>query len=321
MSFFQSPIYYELMNGVPGVEPFIHKEIKPDGSIAGQYTGTFIQSGSSLTKRFTSRILLIDEPLVFTEDIVKTSNALFHQLIDIDKQFKPCIYTEIRFIRHNPIHFDFSKIPHCEYTPYLNIVVDTSKTEEVLFNNLSESKRRQVKMSLKAGAVIKCATNEDEVKTFYNILLNLYRKKVRKPLYPLEFFIRFFNKKEAGVILLAYHNDKIIGGMLCPIFENKEMYEWYIAGLDVEQQKKKIYPSVLLTYEALRFASANNIQKFNFMGAGKPDVPYGVRNFKSKFGGELVETPRYVIAHKPLFYAIGKFVMTLGVGTYLNRDP
>ena len=70
-----------------------------------------------------------------------------------------------------------------------------------------------------------------------------------------------------------------------------------------------------------RQTSVQHIKKFNFMGAGKPDVPYGVRNFKSKFGGELVETPRYVIAHKPLFYAIGKFVMTLGVGTYLNRDP
>ncbi len=320
MSFFQSQIYYDLLNGVPGVKPFIFRELEADGSIAGQFIGAFIQSGNKLTKRFTSRILLIDEPHVFTHEVEKISDDLYKQLLDINKQFKDCIYTEIRFLQHRPLFFNFSQIPHCEYNPYLNIVVDTTQDEEQLFRNLSESKRRQVKLSLKEGAYIKCATNESEIRTFYNILLNLYRKKVRKPIYPLEFFLRFFNRKDAGVILLAYHNDKIIGGMLCPIFEDQEMYEWYIAGLDVELQKKKVYPSVLLTYEALRYASAHNIKKFNFMGAGKPDVPYGVRNFKSKFGGELVETPRYVIAHKPFLYAVGKFVMTLGVGTYLNSE-
>jgi FemAB family len=172
MSFFQSQIYYDLLNGVPGVKPFIYKEMEADGTTAGQFIGAFIQSGNKLTKRFTSRILLIDEPTVFSHDVEKVSDDLYRQLLDIDKQFKNCIYTEIRFLQHHPLFFSFSQIPHCEYNPYLNIVVDTTKTEEQLFQNISESKRRQVKMSLKAGATIKCATTEEEVKTFYNILLN-----------------------------------------------------------------------------------------------------------------------------------------------------
>ena len=320
MSFFQSQIYYELLQGVPGVEPFIYKEMEADGSTAGQFIGAFIQSGNRLTKRFTSRILLIDEPRVLTPDTEKVSDDLYRQLMDIHKQFKDCIYTEIRFLQHNPTFFDFSQIPHCEYYSYLNIIVDTSKTEDILFQNLSESKRRQVRMSQHAGATIRLAANETEVKAFYNILLNLYRKKVRKPLYPLEFFLRFFHRKDAGVILLAFLNDDIIGGMLCPVFEHHEMYEWYIAGLDLEFQKTKIYPSVLLTWEALKYASFHGIRKFNFMGAGKPDFPYGVRNFKLTFGGELVETPRYIIAHKPILYSAGKFLMNLGLGTYLNSE-
>jgi serine/alanine adding enzyme len=320
MSFFQSQIYYELMDGVPGVEPFIHKEIGADGSIAGQYMGAFIQSGNKYTRRYTSRILFIDEPTVFSHDSEKIFNMLYSKISDITKQYKPCIYTEIRFIQHNPVHFDFSRISHCEYNPYLNIVVNTSINEDQLFQNLSESKRRQVKMSYKAGAFVKRASNENEVKSFYNILLNLYRTKVRKPLYPLDFFMRFFNKEEAGILLLAYYNNKVIGGMLCPISGKKEMYEWYIAGLDLELQKKMIYPSVLLTWEALKFASLNNIQNFNFMGAGKPDSSYGVRDFKLTFGGELFETPRYIFPQKPLLYTAGKFVMKLGIGTYLTSD-
>jgi serine/alanine adding enzyme len=320
MSFFQSPVYFELMEGVPGVKPFVQTAREPDGVINGQYMGVYLQTGNVLTKRLTARILLIDEPLVQSKEIENTTALLYEGLTNIDKKFKACIYTEIRFLKHKPIHFDFSRIPHCQYSPYLNIIVDTTRTEQQLFNQLSESKRRQVRISRSNGAIVRCAENEEEVKTFYSILHNLYRTKVKKPLYPLEFFLRFFNRKEAGVILLAIYNDKIIGGMLCPIFENKEMYEWYIAGMDSEQQKNKIYPSVLLTWEALCYATSHKINRFNFMGAGKPGVSYGVRNFKSKFGGELVETPRYVIAHKPLMYTTGKFFMNLGLGTFLTNE-
>ena len=48
------------------------------------------------------------------------------------------------------------------------------------------------------------------------------------------------------------------------------------------------------------------------MGAGAPgDGGYGVREFKAKFGGELVEYGRFkYICNKPL-YAIGKLGVKL----------
>ena len=42
------------------------------------------------------------------------------------------------------------------------------------------------------------------------------------------------------------------------------------------------------------------------MGAGKPNEPYGVRDFKAEFGGKMVEYGRYVQLCKPMLYAIGK---------------
>ena len=43
------------------------------------------------------------------------------------------------------------------------------------------------------------------------------------------------------------------------------------------------------------------------MGAGVPDKPYGVRDFKMEFGGEVVEYGRYLHIRKPLLYKIGKW--------------
>jgi len=42
------------------------------------------------------------------------------------------------------------------------------------------------------------------------------------------------------------------------------------------------------------------------MGAGKPDEGYGVRDFKAKFGGELVEHGRFIHINQPVLYTIGK---------------
>lgn len=42
------------------------------------------------------------------------------------------------------------------------------------------------------------------------------------------------------------------------------------------------------------------------MGAGKPDEGYGVRDFKKKFGGMLVEDGRYLAVLNPVLYNVGK---------------
>jgi lipid II:glycine glycyltransferase (peptidoglycan interpeptide bridge formation enzyme) len=47
------------------------------------------------------------------------------------------------------------------------------------------------------------------------------------------------------------------------------------------------------------------------MGAGKPEETYGVRDFKARFGGELVEHGRYLCVRKPLLYWLGKMGVKL----------
>ena len=42
------------------------------------------------------------------------------------------------------------------------------------------------------------------------------------------------------------------------------------------------------------------------MGAGKPGDSYGVRDFKARFGGQLVEHGRYDYVLSPMLYNVGK---------------
>jgi len=173
----------------------------------------------------------------------------------------------------------------------------------VMNKNMSASKLRQIKKSIKSGAEIVIADSEKQIEDFYMILKDLYTVKVKTPLFPKEYFMVFF-KQKIGIYLLVQYQEEIIAGIMCPILENKVIYEMFVAGKD--RVHKDIYPSILATYAAMKYASEHNIKRFDFMGAGKPDEAYGVREFKAKFGGELVEHGRFLCVLHPLLYQIGK---------------
>ena len=114
-----------------------------------------------------------------------------------------------------------------------------------------------------------------------------------------------FYREGVGKYLLVKHQGNVIGGMMCPILDGKAIYEWYVCGMDEKYREQ--YPSVMATYAAIEYAKRNNLPLFDFMGAGEPDIPYGVRDFKMEFGGELVEHGRFLCIRKPILYEIGKF--------------
>ena len=173
---------------------------------------------------------------------------------------------------------------------------------------MESSRRRFVKSSLQQGAVIVANPTKEDVKGFYTVLQDLYRKRIKKPLFPLSFFLKLLDTTFSKYILVEYQQE-IIGGMLC-VFDEDSVYEWFVCGKD--GCFPKIYPSTLATWAAIRFAAEHGFKRFDMMGAGAPgDGGYGVREFKAKFGGELVEYGRFVyVCSKPL-YNIGKAAVSI----------
>ena len=179
------------------------------------------------------------------------------------------------------------------YYDHLNLIKKISNQDKI-WNELGENRRRQIIKATKNATEVRTAENEQQIKSFYFILKELYQKKVKKVLPPLDFFLDFFTlcqKKGKGIILLAFQEDRVIGGMVCPIQDRNIMYEWYVCGLDKEYPLN--HPSVMVTWHALLYACEHGIQIFDFMGLGKPGIPYGVRDFKLRFGGKVVNYGRY----------------------------
>jgi lipid II:glycine glycyltransferase (peptidoglycan interpeptide bridge formation enzyme) len=142
----------------------------------------------------------------------------------------------------------------------------------------------------------------------YEILKKNYKERVKLPLPPIDFFLKYFHT-QAIKIFAVIHNEKIIGGAFCPVLENKKLFTFYYCG--IREYHKKIFPTHLAILASLEYCIVHQIPHFNFMGAGKPEVDYGVRNYKLEFGGELVEYGRFLKINNHFLYNLGKLGLKL----------
>ncbi len=298
-SFFQTREAYRFFNKIDGLEPFVFA-LEHNGKLQGLISGVIQREAGKIKSVLTRRAIVYGGPLLSADICSEHLVVFLKQVVKLLKG--KAIYIEIRNLHRYEKYKEQFKEAGFVYKKHLNFKVNCSNGDELL-KRMSKSKRRQIRKGLKGGAEIVEATKSEEVVRFYEILNNLYKEKVKTPLFNKDFFIRFF-ELDLGKYLLVKYKDQIIGGIMSPVYNNKIIYEWFVCGLD--QKYKNLYPSILATWAAMDFANKNNIKTFDFMGAGSPDKDYGVREFKSKFGGELVEEGRYIDILNPFLYKIGE---------------
>lgn len=299
-SFFQTRECYDLYAANPEfMQPFC-VAVENDRKLKGVIIG-YIQRDGGRIKQFFSRRAIINGGPLLANDISTEALSLLLNVTKKQLQGK-AIYVECRnFEDYSPYKESF-KACSFEYIPHLNFHINTS-SEEVVNQNLGKSRKRDIRTSFRDGAEIVEQATIEEVRDFYAILHNLYVKKVKTPLYPFSFFKTLYHQDYSKFLLVRY-NGKIVGGTVCVCLAGYAVYEMFACGEDGVQ--KNIYPSTVATYAGIRYAAQHGYQLFDMMGAGKPDEDYGVRDFKAKFGGRLVEHGRFLCVLNPFLFEIGK---------------
>jgi len=302
-SFFQTPECYAFYKSLSFLKPFLYS-VSENDKLVGVMCGYMIADGNIL-KQYFSRRAIIPGGLLLDENI--SSDALQKLLQEASKELnRKAIYIEIRNYNNYGTYKTIIESTGFNYLAHMNIHVPISNLETTL-GGMNDSKRRQLKTAQRAGVIWTETTNPNDIQAFYDCLSHLYKTKVKTALFPLEFFQKLVGLKN-GKLLVVKQNEKLIGGMACVLLPNNALYEWFVCG--EETAEKAYYPSVVSTWAGMECAVQNHLPRFDFMGAGKPDNDYGVREFKSKFGGQLVEHGRFLYICNPKLYALGKWVVS-----------
>ena len=292
-------------------------ELTDERKLCGVCVGYVTKERSALRQYFTRRAIILGGPCL-AEDCSDAEITVLLEAVKSKTRHLSPIYIETRnFNDYSRWRGAFEKAGFA-YKPHLNFHIDCTDKAK-MWERLSDTRKRQIRRV--TSERISELTDEGDIVEWYAILERLYRTKVKTPLWPVEFFLEA-HRQGAAKYLLVRHEGKVIGGMMIVTSERineltseriNELtnggctYEWYICGLDTEYKEQ--YPSVMATWAAMEYANQHGLARFDVMGAGEPGVPYGVRDFKAEFGGELVEHGRYLCVLKPMLYKLG----TIGV--------
>lgn len=184
-----------------------------------------------------------------------------------------------------------------EYSPHLNYLIDLTQGKETLWKKITKRKRNYIKNNFDE-IDIKIGTTIEDVEICYSLITETYRR-VKLPLIDKSVFRDVFQSGN-GIFLIALHAGKPIAARVALKF-NTGLYDWYAGD---SFNNRGLHANESLVWWILEYGASHGYTLFNFGGAGKPGIPYGPRDFKANFGGDLVEYGRHRLVLSPIIYQI-----------------
>jgi len=255
---------------------------------------------------FSTRAIVTGGPLVKDNDL-KYTKLLLNNYKKKIKKANP-IYTEIRNL------FDTSGIREgissekFDYQDHLTIHMDLTKSVHELEMAMHKKRASNIRRSIKKNVITKEILLPEDIKAGYQIIKDTY-DRIGLPSPQPDLFLNAAKILKTNIkFFAAYLDDKIIGCRIYLVYKHI-IYDWYAGG---NLEYSGYHPNDLLPWNMMLWAKENNFKIYDFAGAGKPNKAYSVRDYKLKFGGQLLSFGRYQYIHKPVLYQLG----VLGMSVY-----
>jgi lipid II:glycine glycyltransferase (peptidoglycan interpeptide bridge formation enzyme) len=214
------------------------------------------------------------------------------------KSRRSVLFTELR---------NYSDISHLQpvlepngfsYEEHLNFLIDLDRPLEQIWQGIRTSARRNIQKAQKSGVEVEEVISLSELPLAYDMLRQIY-KRIQVPLPDQSLFEAAFeilNPLGMFRILAAKIDETWIGVLSLLIYKGVILY-WYTGTL---REYSSYRAGDLLVWRAIELGHQTGCATFDFGGGGKPHEKYGVRDFKAKFGGDLVNFGRNTCVHSPL---------------------
>jgi serine/alanine adding enzyme len=313
---FQSPQFAGYLGGVPGLEPLFLCVRDSVGHVTGVLLAV-IQHESGIKGPFSARSVIYGGPVVSARKGIDRDGVLSSLLVGYEKRLpRGIIYTEIRNSEDRAMDLQVFESLGFHFEDHYSYLVDLDLDPEVVFSRIHPTKRRQIRKAMREGVTVDPEPSRADLEGLYDLLRDLYRTRVRKPLPAAPFVLDFgaLSRDELnGKVFVVKSGVRVIGGIVCPVTRKETIYEWYVCG---DRAHDPLHPSLVATWAPIEWGCRNGLATFDFMGAGRPDEEYGVREFKKNFGGRLVNYGRFRKAHRPALMVLGRVGLAVARGKW-----
>jgi lipid II:glycine glycyltransferase (peptidoglycan interpeptide bridge formation enzyme) len=270
------------------------------GTILALIQGSVICEMKGMLSSFSSRSVIQGAPLFVDSDLGR--KAVQELMVHYNSLIKnKIVYTQIRNMGDTSNYRDILSGLGYEYEDHLDFLINIDRNEEEIWSDIQKSRRKGINRAERDGILVRDVGTKEELSVCYDLVLETYNR-FKIPMADYSLFEAVFDDFSAlghADFFIAYKDDEAVGTRIT--LNYKEMvYDWYAGsrmGVD--------YVDEALVWHILK-TNAGKYKVFDFGGAGHPDKPYGVREFKRRFGGEMVNYGRYEKVHSNMIYLISK---------------
>ena len=298
---FQTHEMYQVYKQTKNYEPLFISIVDAKDDIIGTLLAVILKEHNGILGHLSARSIIWGGPLIKDNNFVVLNNILN----EYKKRIKgKAIYTQFRnqwdwsmgekdiFIKN-----EYS------YEEHLDILIDLKRKEDELLMKMHKGRRKNIGRAEREPLKFSEIEDVNDFDKCLKLIEDTY-KRVKLPCPNRSFFYNTDNNFRNGCTFrkfVAKFQDNIISCRFVLCYKGL-VYDWF-AGTDENHLDK--YPNDYLPCKILQWAKINGYNTFDFGGAGKPNKPYGVREYKLKFGGELVNFGRFECIHDKILIKIG----------------
>ncbi len=313
---FQTPEMFRVFGRVPGFVPSLWAAVSDDGRILALLLPVRITLLGSVLRRLSTRSVVFGG--ILADDSPEGRKALDLLLSSYVREPDGApLFTELRNLSSTDSFRGILQDNGFMHEEHLNFLINLECSPDALLQSIGPRTRKVIRRGLRAArVVVEEATCLRDVAACYDILTRTY-EAAHVPLAPFPLFQAAHDLLlPSGMVRfsLARIDGRAVATSVDLLYK-KTVYGWYGG---VVRSYNEHAPNELLTWDVLQWGAMNGYSVYDFGGAGKPDETYGVRDFKAKFGGELVNFGRSTCVHAPGMLRLSRLGYQL-MRKYLSR--
>ena len=242
--------------------------------------------GDFLSKEFLNRI----------KEVANQENAIFFK-IEPQEQIDESLLKKSGFIKGKDIQ------------PRKTLILDITKTEKELLNQMHYKTRYNIRLAEKKGVEIRAKSQKSKVKNFEEFwrLLQQTAKRGNFRTHPKEYYKKMLEIIPETELFIAEHQNRVIAANIVIFYQKTAIY---LHGASDYQYRSLMAPH-LLQWKQILEAKRRGCIEYDFWGIDEKKWP-GVTRFKKGFGGKQVIYPgAYDLVFQPVWYKIYKLAKVI----------
>lgn len=293
-SFFQTQQAIHFFNTVD-IETFTIA-LEENSKIVAFVRGT-IHKASGFRSAFSSNASIIGGVIVSDQTEKVHFKILIQQLIK--KLKSKVVYIEFKNLNNYAAFKSVFEELGFEIQPWKNLIIELSQNPTPYLNTLQQPPDI-IQKNLDKGIRITEAKQEIEIEQLYQFLA---QQTCIQKLPSLYFFTTLWSQGIAK-FFLAYHQNDLAGGTICPVFKNKIIYAWYTCEAETTKALE-LNPKLCTLWYALLYGKKHNIDSFQILEIDYYDTP--IINFlKTHYNGKVYDYKKFTYITNSLLYRFQK---------------